>query len=95
MSGIASTVSGGIKSIQRGTISVSVGAGTGTATATITAVDTAKSEIQLLGGSGATSGTYSGFLRIELTNATTVTAYYVGGGVGATIAVGYQVVEHY
>jgi hypothetical protein len=95
MSGIASTVSVGIKSIQRGTISITTSTGTGSNTATITSVDTTKSEIQLLGGSGATTGTYSGFLRIELTNATTVTAYYVGGTVGATIAIGYQVVEHY
>ena len=86
---------GGIKSIQRGTISLSAGGGSASGTATITSVDTTKSEIQLLGASGVTAGAYSGFLRVELTNATTVTAYYVGGGVGATISVGYQVVEHY
>lgn len=91
MSGIASTVSGGIKSIQRGTISVSAGAGTGTATATITAVDTAKSECRFMGATSAAS--IQGLARVTLTNSTTVTAD--ASGDGSTYVVGYEVVERY
>lgn len=69
-------VGSGVKSIQRGTIT----AGT---TATITSVNTAKSELRHLGQSGmnATSATSlaNSFFRIELTNATTITA---SGGTG-------------
>lgn len=95
MSTLSQFTGGAIKSIQRGTISVASNTGSASATATITSVDTSKSEVSLLGASGATSGAYSGFTRAELTNATTVTAYYVGGAVGGSINVGYQVVERY
>lgn len=95
MSTLGQFAGGGIKSIQRGTISVATTAGSSSATATITSVDTSKSDIQLLGASGATSGSFSGFTRAELTNATTVTAYYIGAGVSGNINVGYQVVERY
>lgn len=95
MSTLGQFAGGGIKSIQRGTISVLCTAGTNSATATITSIDTSKSEVSLLGASGATSGSYAGFIRVELTNATTVTAYYVGAGVSGSISIGYQVVERY
>lgn len=91
MSGIASTNTGAIKSIQRGTISVNAGAGTGTATATITAVDTAKSECRFMGATSAAS--IKGLARVTLTNSTTVTAD--ASGDGGTYVVGYEVVERY
>lgn len=62
---------GGIKSIQRGTI-------TAGSTATITSVNTAKSELRWLGQSGisgiSTGTLAASFFRIELTSATTITA---------------------
>lgn len=82
-----------IKRIQRGTISL-VGAST---TATITSVDTAKSVVSFLGQSntGSTADHPNGyFMRLTLTNATTVTADR--GGTGAiTPVVSFQVVEYY
>ena len=61
---------GAIKSIQRGTITAT----TGGATATITPVNTAKTELRFLGGSG-TDGTSQGIVpRLVLTNSTTITA---------------------
>jgi hypothetical protein len=81
-------VSGALKSVQRGTITCAAG----TATATISAVNTAKSAIQLLGFSTVNSGAFNTWLpRIELTDATTVTAT----ATATDATVGYQVVEFY
>lgn len=94
MSNLSQFGGGGIKSIQRGTVSVSTAAGSGTGTATITSVNTSKSVVSFLGftpGSGF-SGVYYG--RVELTNATTVTATATGSA-SATVSVGYEVVEFY
>ena len=91
MSGITSTISGDIKSIQRGAISVNAGGGTGSNTATITSVDTSKSECRFM---GVTSGvSIKGLARVTLTNSTTVTAD--ASGDGGTYVVGYEVVEYY
>lgn len=54
-----------IKSIQRGVISA--------ATATITSVNTAKTELRLLGQTAGTSANYDNVSRIVLTNSTTIT----------------------
>ena len=81
----------GIKSIQRGTISVSAGAGTGSNTATITAVDTSKSECKFMGVTSAAN--IQGLAKVTLTNSTTVTAD--ASGAGSTYVVGYEVVERY
>ncbi len=61
-----------IKAIQRGTISISIG--NTSATATITAVDTAKTELRFLGGSGLDVVAYANVPRLVLTNTTTITA---------------------
>lgn len=67
---------GGIKGIQRGTVTIANDATSGTAT--ITSVTTSKSELRMLGQSGGASSTSfkaaANCVRIELTNATTITA---------------------
>ena len=95
MSTLSQFMGGGIKLIQRGTITLSPGGGNASGTATITAVDTAKTIISSLGASADSSGSYAGFLRVALTNSTTVTMYYIGAGIGATMTAGFQVVEYY
>lgn len=96
MSNLSQFLGGGIKSIQRGTISVTLnGSGIGSSTATITSVTTTKADISIL-GSNVTGGSYPSTFhsaRISLTNGTTVTAN-VSGGPSETIVVGYQVVEY-
>ena len=77
----------GIKSIQRGTISLS----TGSATVTITAVNTAKTELRHLGIASGTAD-LSGFARITLTNSTTITANT--NSVVATV-VNWELTERY
>ena len=78
MSNFSQFSSGGIKSIQRGKISIAPTQATGTAT--ITAVNPAKSELRLLGVAGltTTTGDYTGNSlsqgMVVLTNSTTVTA---------------------
>lgn len=71
--------SGGIKSIQRGTITAT----TAGATATISPVNTAKTELRFLGGSGLytdINGNAAAVPRIALTNSTTITATVAYGG---------------
>jgi hypothetical protein len=88
-----------IKSIQRGTVTISEN--NLTATATITAVDPAKTLIMPLGFSASPTGSASddamkeSLARIDLTNATTVTATRAEGGPGTSVVVGFQVVEYY
>ena len=84
----------GIRSIQRGTISVAAGASSNTAT--VTSVNTAKSELKFLGQSpdAATAMYGKELLRIELTNATTVTATR-GGSPSRGNVVSYELVEYY
>jgi hypothetical protein len=94
MSTLTQFSGGGIKSIQRGTISISTGS---SATATVTSVNTAKSLLTHLGHSGYYSSSTTdgaGNVRISLTNATTITAT-----VGATpnlvpYTVSYELVEY-
>lgn len=79
--------------VQRGTITIT--SGNLTNTATITSVDTTKAVIEYGGfstdtsGANATSNTYP---RLDLTNATTVTATRGGSAAGNPVIV-YQVVE--
>lgn len=70
-----SQFAGGIKSVQRGAITITGGAGVNSATATITAVNTAKSELRFLGMVGDNETSLSPSGRVELTNSTTVTAH--------------------
>lgn len=84
---------GGVKSVQRGVISLTPSAGLGTGTATITAVDTTKSVVMWL-GQRHTANDYGNInSRVELTNSTTVTAYV--SAAGALTEIGWQVVEFY
>ena len=93
MSNLSQFSGGGIKSIQRGTITVTTSAGLATGTATITSVSTSKSMIILL-GTRFTANDYGNVnCRLELTNSTTVTAYV--NAAGAALEIGYQVVEFY
>ena len=72
MTSFTSLGSGGIKSIQRGVISLASGGST-SGTATLSpSVDTTKTELRVLGCSSDT--TLDGFARAVLTNSTTVTA---------------------
>lgn len=66
---------GGIKSIQRGAISIVGGPAVNSATATITAVNPAKTELRLLGFNGPNDPATAVGCRVELTNSTTVTAH--------------------
>ena len=86
----AVTMAGGIKSIQRGTISIQAGTAS-TNSATIAEVDLSKAVV--LNG-GFTSR--SNFVRIFLDNATTVKAVRVGANINSPESlVAYQVVEFY
>lgn len=79
-----------IKSIQRGVISCS-GAGN---TATITSVNTAKAHLNYLGNytnDNASGNSSEWFVRLDLTNATTVTATIASGL--ANYQVSFEVIE--
>lgn len=83
-----------IKSIQRGTVTV-VG-GTAVGNATITAVNTAKSIVEYLGGMGVDSTATAAWIPIlSLTSGTNVRATAPGNVSAGGIPVGYQVVEYY
>ena len=78
-----------IQSIQRGTISINDTDSSGTAT--ITSVTTTKAMLNHLGQSGQGNNARDGFIRITLTNATTVTANRQSAN--GSVSVNYQVVE--
>ena len=81
-----------IKAIQRGVISIAAGAASGTAT--ITSVDTAKSELRFLGGSGYdVSGTVATVPRVVLTNATTVTATVINANATGGLSASWELTE--
>jgi hypothetical protein len=85
---------GGIKSIQRGTISVAVG--TTSNTATISTVNTAKTELRFLGGGGQDATPASVFVRIALTNSTTITATIPAyNSLSIAIPVSWELTEWY
>lgn len=69
-----------IKSTQRGVIAF--GPGVKTVTATITAVNTAKTQLRILGGTSSSGGTgiSSATMRVVLTDATTLTGDREAGG---------------
>lgn len=81
----------GIKSIQRGTVSITQPATSNTAT--ITAVDTSKALLSFLGINS--DGTNFGYgARIVLTNATTITMTKSGNDTNSNV-ISYEVVEYY
>lgn len=85
MSNLSQFVGGGIKSIQRG-VKTAVN---NTATVTITAVDTAKTELRLLGVKGTGSPTH-----ITLTDSTTITFTNSSGG-ALNADVSWELTERY
>lgn len=83
---LSNTQPNGIKSIQRGTVTIASGALSGTAT--ITAVDTQKAELRFMGERSTQGGS------IELTNATTITATRTAAP-AVTGVLGFEVVERW
>ena len=88
----------GIKSIQRGIVTIS-GANVTTATATIASVNTAKSSLTHLGTIGYDQGGNatadgSANTRLVLTNSTTITAARTFT-TSATLAASWELVEYY
>lgn len=85
---------GGIKSVQRGTISL-----TGnnlTATATVSAVDVTKSQLAMLGlstNSGSANVNSESFTRLSLTNSTTITATRGTAVYGIQTTVSWELTE--
>ena len=92
MSTLAQFAGSGIKSVQRGTITINAGAASNTAT--VTAVDTAKSVLSLLGWTASANVSTSGPGRLALTNATTITATR-SGSPADTAVYSYELVEYY
>ena len=91
MSTLTQFTGSGIKSIQRGTISISNAL---SATATITSVNTNKSMVSFLGFTETSTLTDNrGAAYIVLTNATTVTANRLTSS--NTTTVSYEVIEFY
>lgn len=84
----------GIKSIQRGVLTLAYP--DVSTTATIAAVDTSKTEVHFLGVKTSGSALASGLARLWLTNSTTVGAVVSNNGTpGVVTEVTYQVVEWY
>ena len=93
MSALSQFFGGGIKSIQRGTITVS-----STAAATITAVNTAKTMLNFCGSQSGFSNSFGNpnGAMIRLTNSTQVTATAQSLGTLDTAAVvSYEVIEYF
>ena len=87
-----------IKSIQRGTLTISDGTGVISGTATISSVNTAKTELRLLGWSNTDNSNvvHAGYEspRIVLTNATTITAT-IPTSRGFTTTISWELTEFY
>lgn len=92
--GLLGGITAGIKSIQRGTIAIT---GATSNTATITSVDLPNSVIHFLGCRVTNGGMNASqvMARIELTNATTVTASVFSSPGAQTNTVSYEVIEYY
>ena len=79
---------GGVKSVQRGV--VNLGNST-SATATVSAVNMSKSRLQFLGVVASTSSATAQAVKVELTNATTITATRFSGSGACTV--GWELIE--
>ena len=93
MSTLSQFAAGGIKSIQRGTISVNT-----TAAATITAVNTAKTMLNFCGSQSgyASSYAHSNGAMIQLTSSTQVTATAQNlNFLNPAAIVSYEVIEYF
>lgn len=91
MSNLTQFLGSGVKSIQRGTISLAATSGTSGTSTLSPAVDTAKSELRYL-GMGADSPT-NVLAYLTLTNTTTVTA--TRASAIANIVVSWELTEFY
>ena len=81
-----------VNSIQRGTLLI--GSPGTSATATVSSVDTTKSELSLLGGSGVMTSTPEMlYPRITLTNSTTITAT-IFSSCDANITLSWELLEY-
>ena len=81
-----------VNSIQRGTLLI--GSPGTSATATVSSVDTTKSELSLLGGSGTIAGVIGTvYPRITLTNSTTITAT-IFSSCDANITLSWELLEY-
>lgn len=80
-----------IKAIQRGTITIATG--TASATATITSVDTTKTELRFLGGSGISTGPITQIPRLSLTNATTLTVNVINNISVSALVMSWELTE--
>ena len=89
MSTLSQFSGGGVKSVQRGTISISSAT---SATQTITAVDPLKTMINHLGETMSQDSTLY-LARLSLTNSTTVTATRTTTTSSTTVS--YEVIEFY
>lgn len=85
---------GGIKSVQRGIITIT--AANTSVTATISAVNTAKTELRYLGGGNYDSNLGAVFGRVVLTNSTTITASPSSSGtLNGNVIVSWELTEWY
>ena len=87
----AQLAGGGIKSIQRGTLTLPAGNAGGSAS--ISSVDTAKTELRMLGFSTASIGTTDGYPRINLASSTVINA--TRSGTGADVLISWELTERY
>ena len=97
MSTLSQFSGGGIKSIQRGTITIGLTASTAVA-ATITAVNTAKTILNYCGctsGLKTSSSAMSEMARIELSSSTQITATSRTGSMTNNVVVSYEVIEYF
>ena len=94
MSTLSQFSGGGVKSVQRGTITINVSAGN--ATATVNSVDVNKSLLTHLGQSGYYNSTADGIfnVRLFLTNGTTITATTQAAPNVVSYVVSYELVEY-
>lgn len=93
MSTFSQFAGSGIKSIQRGTITL--GFGVASAAATITSVNTAKTELRMLGFSCDQPDAITGhaFPRISLTSSTQITASREPNANNSAVTVSWELTE--
>ena len=86
-------LAGGIKSVQRGTVSMG-GIGINSATVTVSEVDMQKAELRHLGQSGASNNNLHDFARLSLINATTIKVN-IGASNSDAATVSWELTEYY
>ena len=84
---------GGIKSVQRGTVSMG-GVGSSSATVTVSAVNMQKAELRHLGQSSPSNNNLYDFARLSLINATTIQVN-VSSANATAATVSWELTEYY